>query len=322
MSFLARAAYRQSTTTNIFRPTVLSLPRRFFSDERGKTTILHLNQNKLKGKKSVGITSYDYPFARIVDQTNAVDFIIIGDTAGSVVHGVPNLNEVTMDTMIMHCSAVARGAKKPFLIGDMPFLSYQPSNQVAIENAGRFNTCGMDAVKMEGYFPERIRAVNEAGVLVCGHLGLTPQTKAKFGGYKIQAKTDKEVDKLLKQALDVQEAGCALLLLEAVPRDVGAIVAAELSIPVFGIGAGDKVDGQLVIIHDILGLFWDFKPRFIKRYANLEKVMREAITDYAGEVKEEKFPSEEYFYNMKPEELAKCLAKGGNSWKYSKPEDK
>ena len=241
-----------------------------------KRTILNLCKNKTLGVKSVGVTSYDYPFSRIINSCDKIDFIIVGDTVGSTVYGEHDLNKVSMDTMIAHCGAVATGAQRPFLIGDMPFLSYQSCQKTAIENAARFIRTGMDAVKLEGYYPERIKGINDAGMITMAHLGLTPQTRAKFGGYKIQAKTSEEIENLVRQSIGIQEAGAALLLLEAVPDDVGAIVSKELKIPVFGIGAGNKVDGQVVIIHDMLGMFWDFKPKFIKKYIKhvLKKQMR------------------------------------------------
>jgi len=279
-----------------------------------KRTILNLCKNKALGVKSVGITSYDYPFSRIINSIDSVDFIVVGDTVGSTIHGEPDLNKVTMDTMITHCKAVSKGAPRPFLIGDMPFMSYQPSIETAIVNAGRFVQAGMDAVKLEGYYPERIKAINNSGILAMAHLGLTPQTRAKFGGYKIQAKTNEEIEKLVKQSIGIQEAGAALLLLEAVPDEVGDIITKELKIPVIGIGAGSKVDGQVVIIHDMLGMFWDFKPKFIKRYANCESIITTAIETYAKEVQTKQFPNEEYSYNIKYSEIDKYLS--NKTWKY------
>ena len=243
-----------------------------------KRTILNLFKNKLNKVRSVGITSYDYPTSRIINNCN-VDFIIVGDTAGSTVHGIKNLNEVTMDMMLTHCRSVKKGSQNQFLIGDMPYMSYQPSNQVAIENAGKFLQEGMDAVKLEGHFPDRIKAIADSGTVVMSHLGLTPQTQARMGGYRIQAKTVDEVDKLVTQAREVEDNGASLLLLEAVPKEVSKIVKNELKIPVYGIGAGSCVDGQLVIVHDILGLFWDFKPKFIKQYINGEQMFHNAINE-------------------------------------------
>jgi len=280
-----------------------------------KGTILNLFRNKLNKTRSIGITSYDYPTSRIINNCN-VDFIVVGDTAGSTVHGIKNLNEVPMSMMLTHCQAVKRGSQNQFLIGDMPYMSYQPSDKVAIENAGEFVKVGMDAVKVEGYFPDRIKSIVDSGTVVMGHLGLTPQTQARLGGYRIQAKTHDEVEKLVGQAKDVEESGASLLLLEAVPKEVSKIVRDELKIPVYGIGAGPCVDGQLVISHDILGLFWDFKPKFIKQYINGEQMFHNAINEYANEVHTEKFPDDEHSYNMKQEELDKLLGMSGSSWKY------
>ena len=280
-----------------------------------KRTILKLFSNKVNNIRSVGITSYDYPTSRIINNCN-VDFIVVGDTAGSTIHGIQNINEVSMDMMLTHCRAVKRGSMKQFLIGDMPYMSYQPSNESAIENAGKFIQAGMDAVKIEGYFPERIKSVVDSGTLVMGHLGLTPQTRARFGGYRVQATTSDEVDKLMVQAKDIQDKGVSLLLLEAVPKEVSKIVRKELKVPVYGIGAGPHVDGQLVISHDILGLFWDFKPKFIKQYINGEDLFQGAINEYANDVHEKNFPTDDHSYTMKDEELEKTLA-AGSSWKYN-----
>lgn len=280
-----------------------------------KRTILNLFRNKANKIKSIGITSYDYPTSRIINNCN-VDFIIVGDTAGSTVHGIKNLNEVSMSMMLTHCEAVKRGSQKQFLVGDMPFMSYQPSNSMAIENAGKFVQAGMDAVKVEGYFPERIKAIADSGTMVMGHLGLTPQTQARLGGYRIQAKTRDEVDKLVSQSKDVEDNGASLLLLEAVPKEVSKIVRDELKIPVYGIGAGPHVDGQLVIAHDILGLFWDFKPKFIKQYINGEQMFHNAINEYANEVHGDHFPTDQHSYKMKEDELEKLLGMSGSSWKY------
>ena len=281
-----------------------------------KKTILNLVKNKLNNTKSIGITSYDYPLSKIISNTD-IDFVIIGDTLGSVIHGIENLNEVTMEMMLLHCASVHRGCPNKFLVGDMPFGTYQPSNQLAIENAVKFNRVGMDAVKIEGFFPERITAVDKSGIIVMSHLGLTPQTKAKMGGYRIQSKTSKETQILLENSKRVQDAGASLLLLEAVPKEAGRIIRDELDIPVFGIGAGPGVDGQLVISHDILGMFWDFKPRFVKQYINNEKIISDAIKEYTSDVSNHLFPSREHCYDMNITEIEKMVGKGGSSWKYT-----
>jgi len=280
-----------------------------------KRTILNLFKNKINKVRSVGITSYDYPTSRIINNCS-VDFIIVGDTAGSTVHGIKNLNEVTMGMMLTHCEAVKRGSQNQFLIGDMPYMSYQPSDEMAISNAGKFIKTGMDAVKVEGYFPDRIKSIVDSGTIVMAHLGLTPQTQAKLGGYRIQAKTHDEVDKLLFQSKEIEKSGASLVLLEAVPKEVSRIVRDELKIPVYGIGAGPYVDGQLVIAHDILGLFWDFKPKFIKQYVNGEQMFHNAINEYANEVHTENFPGDEHSYKIKEQELEKLLGMSGSSWKY------
>ena len=281
-----------------------------------KKTILNLFKNKLNNIRSVGITSYDYPTSRIINKSN-IDFIIVGDTVGSTVHGMKCLNEVTMDMMLMHCKAVKRGSENQFLIGDMPFMSYQPSNELAIKNAGEFIKIGMDAVKVEGYVPKRVESIANSGIAVMGHLGLTPQTRAKMGGYKVQAKTKDAANKLLEQAKNIENSGASLLLIEAVPEEVSEIVAKELKIPVYGIGAGPRVDGQLVIVHDILGLFWEFKPKFIKQFVNGEHFFHEAINAYEKEVHNGQFPGEEHVYKMSENELNKLLGMPGSSWKYN-----
>lgn len=281
-----------------------------------KRTIINIVKNKLNNIKTVGITSYDYPISKIISKTD-IDFVVVGDTLGSVVHGIDNLNEVTMEMMLLHCSSVYRGCPNKFLVGDMPFMSYQPSNEIAITNAAKFNLVGMDAVKVEGFFPERVKAIDKSGIIVMSHLGLTPQTKAKLGGYTIQSKTEKETTKLLENSKRIQDAGASLLLLEAVPREVGRLVKEELEIPVLGIGAGPDVDGQLAISHDLLGMFWNFKPRFVKQYINNEKIISDAIMEYTKEVSTHLFPSAKHCYNMKPEELEKMFSKKGSTWKYT-----
>ena len=218
--------------------------------------------------------------------------------------------------MLAHCKAVKRGNTAQFLVGDMPYMSYHLSNEDAIRNAGSFVQAGMDAVKLEGFFPERIKAIADSGTLLMAHLGLTPQTQAKMGGFKVQAKTGEEIDKLLYQANTVQEKGASLLLLEAVPAEVAAKVREELRIPVFGIGAGPKVDGQLAILHDLLGLFWEFKPKFVKQHVNGELIFLNAINSYAEEVAGAQFPGEEHSYHLDSETLNELLSKTGSSWKY------
>jgi len=288
------------------------------ADSKTKKTILTLNQNKIKGNKTVLVTAYDYPQARIADAAG-VDCILVGDSLGMTTLGHKTTIPVTMDDMIRSCEAVSKGNENAFLIGDMPYMSYQPSDQVAIENAGRFIVAGCDMVKVEGAMVDRVRAIANSGIIVMSHLGLTPHTRAKLGGYKVQGKTAAQAEIVLKQALALQEAGCSALLLEAMPKEPAKMIAQALDIPVYGIGAGDEVDGQLVIFHDLMGLFWEFKSKFVKRYCEAGQIMTQALTDYANEVRNKQFPSQENFYEIKEEELEKLL--GDEKWKYELDKD-
>jgi|TARA_R110000851_G_scaffold15345_2_gene50840 3-methyl-2-oxobutanoate hydroxymethyltransferase len=282
------------------------------ADNKNKVTILKLKRQKRLGKKTVMTTAYDYPQATIADRAG-VDAVLIGDSLGMTTMGHKSTLPVTMEDMIRAAESVARGAKSAFLIGDMPYMSYQVSNEEAVHNAGRFIRAGMDCVKVEGAMTERIKAICEAGIMVMSHLGLTPHTRAKLGGYKVQGKTAKQAEIILEQALALEEAGCSFLLLEGMPRESAQMISEKLSIPVYGIGAGDKVDGQLVIFHDLMGLFWEFKSKFVKRYCEAGQIMCNALKEYAEEVRNGTFPSEENFYDIKEEELEKLLS-GGN-WK-------
>lgn len=285
------------------------------ADDKSKVTILKLRRQKREGIKTVLTTAYDYPQAIISDGAD-VDCILVGDSLGMTTLGYKTTIPVTMEQMISSCEAVSRGAKKAFLIGDMPYMSYQVSNEEAVRNAGLFVKAGMDCVKVEGAMIERIKAIADAGIMVMSHLGLTPHTRAKLGGYKVQGKTAENAEIILKQALDLQDAGCSFLLLEGMPRESAEMIKEELHIPVYGIGAGDKVDGQLVIFHDLMGLFWEFKSKFVKRYCEAGQIMQEALKEYAHEVRSGQFPAEENFYAIKEEELEKLL--GGGNWKVEK----
>jgi 3-methyl-2-oxobutanoate hydroxymethyltransferase len=283
------------------------------ADSKTKTTILKLRRHKRTKEKTCMVTAYDYPQALIADKAG-VDVILVGDSCGMTTHGYKTTLPVTMDEMVNHCEAVSRGAKDAFLVGDMPYMSYQPSNQVAIENAGRFIKAGMDCAKVEGAMIDRIKAIVESGIMVMSHLGLTPHTRAKLGGYRVQGKTAKSAEIILDQALRLQEAGCSFLLLEAMPTEPAGMIAEKLSIPVYGIGAGDRVDGQLVIFHDLVGLFWEFKSKFVKRYCEAGQLIQSSLEEYRQEVKDGVFPAPENFYEIKEEELEKLL--GDSSWKY------
>ncbi|MAL45551.1 3-methyl-2-oxobutanoate hydroxymethyltransferase [Hyphomonas sp.] len=283
------------------------------ADSKTKKTILTLKNNKKNNQPTVLVTAYDYPQARIADMAG-VDCILIGDSLGMTTLGHKTTIPVSMDNMITSCEAVARGAKNALIIGDMPYMSYQPSDQIAVENAGRFIVSGCDMVKVEGAMTDRIKAICDAGIMVMSHLGLTPHTRAKLGGYRVQGKTAEQAEIVLRQALDLQDAGCSALLLEAMPKEPAAMIADKLDIPVYGIGAGDEVDGQLVIFHDLMGLFWEFKSKFVKRYCEAGQIMADALTTYVEEVRNREFPTEENFYEIKDEELEKLL--GDAKWKY------
>tara|TARA_R100001086_G_scaffold249744_1_gene190672 strand:+ start:2614 stop:3573 length:960 start_codon:yes stop_codon:yes gene_type:complete len=282
------------------------------ANDKNKVTILKLRRQKREGTKTVLTTAYDYPQANIADGAG-VDAILVGDSLGMTTMGYKSTIPVTMDDMIRSAESVARGAKNAFLIGDMPYMSYQVSNEDAVLNAGKFVKAGMDCVKVEGAMVERIKAICDAGIMVMSHLGLTPHTRAKLGGYRVQGKTAAQAEIILEQALALEEAGCSFLLLEGMPRESASMIAKKLTIPVYGIGAGDKVDGQLVIFHDLMGLFWEFKSKFVKRYCEAGQIMQNALKQYASEVRNGVFPAEENFYAIKEEELEKLLS-GGN-WK-------
>lgn len=278
-----------------------------------KTNILTLIGKKRKKVKTVLVTAYDVWQAKLADDAG-VDAILVGDSLGMTTLGYDTTIPVTMDDMILHTEAVRRGTKRAFLIGDMPYLSYQVSNEEAIRNAGRFVQSGVDCVKVEGAMFSRIKALCSAGFVVMSHLGLTPQTKAKLGGYRVQGKTAKDYEMILNQALKLQDVGCSFLLLEAMPNIPAGLIAEKLSIPVYGIGAGDRVDGQLVILHDLVGLFFDFKSKFVRRYCDAGQLIQSSLEHYADDVRNNAFPTEENFYEIREEELEKLLS--DTKWKY------
>lgn len=282
--------------------------------ERNRVSIKTLENKMLRKEPAVIVTAYTYPEALLADKAGA-DVILVGDSLGMTTLGYKTTIAVTMDDMIAHCRGVWRANKTAFQVGDMPFMSYQPSDEVAVRNAGRFlQEGGCDAVKVEGAMINRVKAIVEAGIIVMSHLGLTPQTRALLGGYTVQGKTKEATERILDDALRLQDAGCRFLLLEAMPRESAGYIAEKLSIPVYGVGAGDLVDGQLVIMHDLIGMFFEFKSKFIKRYCEAGKLIEEALKDYAYEVRTRRFPTEENFYEIKEGELEKLLA--DPKWKY------
>ena len=263
-----------------------------------KITVPHILKMKQRCEMITCLTAYDYSFARILDEAG-VEMMLVGDSLGCVVQGNHNTLAVTMDEMIYHTRLVARGRKRALVIGDMPFLSYQASKEQALQNAGRFLKEGnAEAVKLEGGVSvrETIRAIVDAGIPVMGHVGLTPQSVHRFGGYRIQGREKERREIVLHDALAVEEAGAFSVVLEGMPLDLAQAITERLTIPTIGIGAGAHCDGQVLVVHDMLGLFDDFTPKFVKQYANLKQVMNGAVKDFIGEVKERKFPGEEHSF--------------------------
>ncbi len=263
-----------------------------------KVTVPEISKMKQRGEKITCLTAYDYSFARILDEAG-VDILLVGDSVGCVVQGQPNTLGVTMDEMIYHTRAVARGRRRALLVGDMPFLSFQISKDQALYNAGRFlKEAGAEAVKLEGgvHMQQIIEAMVRTGIPVMGHVGLTPQSVHRFGGYKIQGKEKKERENVLRDALAVQEAGSFAVVLEGVPMELAGEITQRLTIPTIGIGAGAQCDGQVLVIHDMLGLYNDFTPKFVKQYADLRASMTVAVKDFITEVREQKFPALEHSF--------------------------
>jgi 3-methyl-2-oxobutanoate hydroxymethyltransferase len=266
-----------------------------------KKSVLDFQEMKKAGKKVTWLTSYDFPTAQFA-QKAGIDMLLVGDSMGMCVYGYPGGTlPVTMDQCVVHCEAVRRGAPDTFVMGDMPFLSYQTTPADAVRNAGRFfKEAGVDAVKLEGgrRIVNMIRAIVDAGMVVCGHIGLTPQSSGQIGGFKAQGLTAESAYELFLDARAIQEAGAKFLLLEAVPPEVGGFITKDLELPVYGIGAGPFVDGQLLIVSDMLGVFQAFTPKFVKKYASLADQTIRAMTDYVKDVRESKFPEDEHTYKM------------------------
>jgi 3-methyl-2-oxobutanoate hydroxymethyltransferase len=276
---------------------------------KSKMSRLDFEEMKKTGKKVTWVTAYDYPTASFAEQAG-LDMILVGDSLGMCVYGYTGTVPVTMEQCIEHCRAVRRGAPNTFLVGDMPFLSYQVSVEEAVKNAGRFyKEADVDAVKLEGGVRvcRQIRAIADAGMLIIGHIGLTPQSSGQLGGFKAQGRTADTAIELIKDAQAVQQAGAFALLVEAVPPEVSKIIRDNLRIPVYGIGAGVYVDGQLTICSDLLGLFQAFTPKFIKKYENLAEKSIRAFAEYAQEVRSSHFPEDKHTYKMIDGEHEKLL---------------
>ena len=271
--------------------------------KNSKVTIPDIQRAKDSGRKITMLTAYDYPFAQLVDLAG-VDMILVGDSLGMVVLGLEGTVAVTMEDMIHHIKAVVRGCKRALIVGDMPFMSYNTSIRDAIVNAGRLiKEGGCEAVKLEGgtQFAPTVNAIVNAGIPVQGHIGLTPQTASSLGGFKTQGRDLAGATQLIKDAKSLENAGAFSIILEAVPAPVGELIAEALQIPVIGIGAGPKVDGQVLVTHDLLGLFDKFVPKFVKKYAQIREIILEALTEYKQDVIEGNFPAPENCFNMSPE---------------------
>ena len=269
-----------------------------------------LQNMKDSGKKAVWITAYDFWTAQFAEKAD-MDMILVGDSLGMCIYGYEGTIPVTMDQCIYHSEAVRRGAPDTFIIGDMPFLSYQVNIAEAVRNAGRFfKEARVDAIKLEGgqRVCPQIKAISDGGMLVMGHIGLTPQSSGQLGGFKAQGRTAESAIGLIEDARAVQSAGAFSLLVEAVPPEVCKIIRDDLTIPVYGIGAGGEVDGQVMIVSDILGIFQAFTPKFVKKYANLAGETLKAMEAYAEDVRGGKFPEAQHTYNMLEGELPKLKA--------------
>ncbi len=265
-----------------------------------KLTIQDIVMMKKNGDRISMLTAYDASFASLIDAAG-IDMVLVGDSLGNVLLGYDSTIPVTMEEMLHHCRAASRGVKRAVLVGDMPFMSYQVSESEAITNAGRFlKEAGCDAVKLEGGTDmcNKVKAVARAGIPVMGHIGLTPQTASQLGGYKVQGRDAESARRLLQSAKDLESAGVFAIVLECMPTQLSEAITAAVSIPTIGIGAGPYCDGQVLVTHDMVGMFEKFIPSFVKRYAHLAPQIKEAVAAYHDEVKKGTFPAEEHSFNM------------------------
>lgn len=278
-----------------------------------KKSILDFQRMKKEGEKVAWITAYDFPTASFAEQAG-IDMILVGDSLGMAVKGLDGTESVTLEDILFCCEGVRRGAPNVFCIGDLPFMSYQVSTEEAIRNAGRLIKEGkMDAVKLEGgrRVTEQVRGIVDAGIVVFGHIGLTPQSSGQLGGFKAQGLYTDSAEELIKDAIALEEAGISALILEAVPPEVATFITKKLKIPVYGIGAGSDCDGQTLLSCDLLGLFQAFTPKFVKEYANIAEVTINAFKKFVEEVNNGEFPTEEHVYHIKEpkEEFEKLFDK-------------
>jgi 3-methyl-2-oxobutanoate hydroxymethyltransferase len=273
--------------------------------EKRPVTIPQLREMKLNSEPIVMVTAYDFPSAEIAEAAG-VDLVLVGDTAAMTMLGHSSTTPVSLDEMLVLAKAVRRGLKTPLLVGDLPFGSYEASNQQAIETAARYvKEAGADVVKLErgGASVERARAIVGAGIPVMGHVGLTPQTATALGGFKAQGRTADQAAQIADEAKALQEAGCFAIVFEAVPAAVSEVLVPQLTVPVIGIGAGAATDGQVLVWHDLLGIYGGHKAKFVKQYAQLREEMIDAVSAYAGEVRDRAFPAPEHTYGIDADEL-------------------
>ena len=271
----------------------------------GPVTLPRLAELKLAAQPIVMVTAYDHPSAQVAEEAG-VDIVLVGDSAAMTVLGYDSTVPVGMDEMVMLAAAVRRGLETPLLVGDMPFGSYERSNEQAIESAQRFvKEAGSDAVKLErgGASVDRARAIIRAGIPVMGHVGLTPQTATALGGYRAQGRTAGRAAQIAEEALALQAAGCFAIVFEAIPAEVTAALMRRMTVPVIGIGAGPHTDGQVLVFHDLLGIFGGHAPRFVKRYGDVRERMVRGVREYAAEVRSRAFPADEHTYSIDAEEL-------------------
>lgn len=274
--------------------------------EKKKNTVSDILNMKKKAVKITMLTAYDFPTACVLDEAG-IDIILVGDSLGNVILGYESTVPVTMDEMIHHAKAVKKGTKFSLLVGDMPFMSFNVSPTQTIKNAGRFiKEAGVDAVKMEGgnaQVIKMIKAVTKAGIPVMGHVGLTPQTAIMLSGYKVQGKNAQSAKDILQQAYALQKAGCFSVVLECIPDALAQLITKKITIPTIGIGAGKYCDGQVLVTHDMLGLYEKLKPKFVKQYARLSRQINIAIGRYIQEVRDGKFPQKEHVFTMDKAQL-------------------
>lgn len=271
----------------------------------------------MKGTKRIGmLTAYDYPSAKVVDAAGA-DIILVGDSLGMVILGYPDTLSVTVEDMLHHTRAAARGSSQALIVGDMPYLSYHVSSEESVRNAGRFIQAGAHAVKVEGGKPSRIRmveAILDAEIPVMGHIGLTPQSVNALGGFKLQGKNADDARRLIDEAIALEQVGCFSIVLECVPAELAAFITRRLSIPTIGIGAGPRCDGQVLVFHDVLGLYDGHTPKFVRKYANIAAEMQSALERFLADVRDGRFPDDttESFHGTSEEELKRLYGEGSN----------